>query len=550
MNSPIHTDSDQLARRHPAIPNDVRKAIEFMRQSVCRPISMAELVQHCGVAERTLNNHFRTFLDISPIHYQHRLRLAAARETLLAGEPGNSITAVAKRYGFTHFGRFAGQYRRQFGESPSATLRNGRAATLTGPTVGHDRNTMPRGGTGQELPPSLASRDRPSIAVLPCQAPANEPSLRWLGESVAEAIAAALCSVRSLAVMLPPLNRGPIFDPQRVTRELNARYFLTGRIARAGARLRFIVRVAESSTGHHVWGDSFEGEYDQPLDVQDRVVASVVRAILPSIRGAEIDRARRTPPQNLDAYGLAVRALPFVFASQPEASRRALELLHRAIEMDPDYGLATALAAWGHAQLVMYNGAPAPAEERTRALQLVQRAAILDDGDPLVLAAQCAVYTMAGEFDAAETLVARALALDPSFGWAWGRSGWLHSYRGNSETAIEHFGRALALDPNPASRANSFIGIGSAHFNAGRYEAAVSWLRSALLEQPGASWANRSLSVSYARMGDQLKALDSLDALRRACPDLTVSQVVAAVPFRPDFLDRLGGGLSGLGLPP
>lgn len=549
MMFPIHPDSDQLARRHPAIPHDVRKAIEFMRQSVGRPISMAELARHCGVAERTLNNHFRTFLDISPIRYQHRLRLAAAREALLAGEPGTSITAVAKRYGFTHFGRFAGQYRRNFGESPSATLRNGRAATVSGPTVGHGRDTMARGGTGQELRASLASRDRPSIAILPCQVAANEPSLRWLAESVAEAIAAALCGVRSIAVMLAPLRRGPISDPQRVTRELNARYFLTGRIVRAGARLRFIVRVAESSTGHHVWGDSFDGEYDHPLDFQDRVVASTVRGILPGIQGAEIDRARRTPPQNLDAYGLAVRALPFVFASQPEASRRALELLHRAIEMDPDYGLATALAAWAHAQLVMYNGAPAPAEERSRALRLAQRAAILDDGDPLALAARCAVHTMAREFDTAETLVARALARDPSFGWAWGRSGWLRSYQGNSETAIEHFGRALSLDPNPASRANCFVGMGSAHFNAGRYEEAACWLRSALLEQPGTSWANRSLSVSYARMGERLKALDSIEALRRSCPDLTVSQVVAAVPFRPDFLDRLGDGLSGLGLP-
>jgi hypothetical protein len=69
-------------------------------------------------------------------------------------------------------------------------------------------------------------------------------------------------------------------------------------------------------------------------------------------------------------------------------------------------------------------------------------------------------------------------------------------------------------------------------------------------EQPGASWANRSLSVSYARLGERLKALDSLDALRRFCPDLTVGQVVAAVPFKPDFLERLGDGLSGLGLPP
>ena len=245
-----------------------------------------------------------------------------------------------------------------------------------------------------------------------------------------------------------------------------------------------------------------------------------------------------------------MRSLPFVFASQPEASHRALELLHRAIEIDPDYGLAAALAAWGHSQLVMYNGTTAPAEERSQALRLVQRAEILDSDDPLVLTARCAVHTMAKEFDIAEALVTRALALDPSSAWAWGRSGWLASYRGDSKTAIGHFGRALKLDPNSASRANNFVGIGSAHFNAKRYEAAAFWLRRALLEQPGTWWANRSLSVSYARLGERSKALESLEALRRSCPDLTVGQVVAAVPFKQDFLNRLGDGLSDLGLPP
>jgi hypothetical protein len=64
------------------------------------------------------------------------------------------------------------------------------------------------------------------------------------------------------------------------------------------------------------------------------------------------------------------------------------------------------------------------------------------------------------------------------------------------------------------------------------------------------AWANRSLSVSYARLRDRLKALEALDALRQSCPDLTVTRVLAAVPFRSDFLDRLGNGLSDLGLPP
>jgi len=549
MRLPRHPVSDPLAPRRP-IPRDVKKAVAFMREAVCWPVSMVHLVQYCGVPERTLNKHFRSFLDLSPMRYMQRLRLAAAREALLAGGPDVSVTGVAKRYCFNHCGRFAEQYRRCFGESPSATLRRGRSAAPSDPTAAQGREPTARGGAGQTRPLPLPSRDRPSIAVLPCQASVYEPGLRWLAESVADVIATALCSIRSLAVTVPKSLRAATRDPQRVARELNARYVLTGRIVRDGARLRLILYVADCATGHHVWGDSFNGERDQPLELQDRIVAGVIRATLPAIRGAEIDRARRASPQSLDAYGLAMRALPFIFASRPEATRRALELLYRAIDIEPDYGLATALAAWGHGQLVMHNGTPTPTEERSRALQLAQRAAILDDDDPLVLTARCAVHTMAREFDVAEALVTRSLARDPSSGWAWGRSGWLHSYRGNSETAIKHFGRAVSLDPNTAARANSFAGIGSAHFNVSRYEAAALWMRSAMLEQPGTSWANRTLSVSYARMGDRLKALDSLDALRRFCPDLTVRQVVAAVPFRPDFLDRLGDGLSGLGLPP
>ena len=80
--------------------------------------------------ERTLNEHFRSFLDISPMRYFRLLRLSAAREALLTGRPGTSFTEVAKSYEFNHFGRFSAQYRHAFGEAPSETLKRARAARL------------------------------------------------------------------------------------------------------------------------------------------------------------------------------------------------------------------------------------------------------------------------------------------------------------------------------------------------------------------------------------------------------------------------------------
>ena len=273
-----------------------------------------------------------------------------------------------------------------------------------------------------------------------------------------------------------------------------------------------------------------------------------MRAILPRIRGFEIERARRKRPQDLDAYGLVMRAFPFVFATYPGAAKQALDLLNRAMEIDPDYAPAAALAAWCHAQLVLYNGTGLPSSERARALLLSDRAGILDGDDPLVLTARSAVHTMAGQLDHADALIARVLALDPTFVWGWERSGWINAYTGKPETAISHFQEATRLDANPPN-ASRVIGIGCAHFDAGRYREAALWKQKALREQPTTAWINRTLSVSYARLGDRLAAFDAIDALRRYSPDVTINQVVASIPFTPEFLDKVAEGLHDLGLP-
>jgi adenylate cyclase len=535
-------------RRAPPLPHDVKRAVDYMRQHFGRKIGMAELARASAVAERTLSKHFCAFLGRPPLGYLRQLRLAAARECLLRGSDGASVTRVAMHCGFSHFGRFSDQYRRSFGESPSATLRRARSAIV--PSEVRSAGS-PQIGAGEadacELPWLRGSRGRPSLAILPCVTAETALSGRGLAESAAEAIAAALSSLRALTVIAPG-RRGVPADPQQWARDLDARYFLLGRLVACGERLRLIVRITETATGHHVWGDSYEGERSDFFGLQDRAIEGVARAVLPGIRRAEIERAQRLRPEDLDAYGLAMRSLPFVFASRPEATRLALELLRRALEIDPDYGVAAALAAWCHGQLVMYNGSRTPEAEREEAAKLAQRAALLGSDDPLALTARCAVHIMMREFDAADTLVARALALDPTCAWTWGRSGWLNSYLGNSEIAIDHFRRAIGLDPHSPANASNFVGIGSAHFNAGRYGAAALWLRKAMLEQPGMIWPNRTLSVCYARLGDRSSAVKAVDALRRYCPDLTVTQVLAAIPFRPDYLERLGEGLSDLGL--
>lgn len=113
------------------------------------------------------------------------------------------------------------------------------------------------------------------------------------------------------------------------------------------------------------------------MGLQDRVTEGVLRAILPAIRGAEIERARRKRPEDLDAYDLTLRVLPLMSALNPNAHRQALDLLNRALEIAPDYGFSTVLAGLCHAALAALNGGPSPAPKAPRrricAMGLVRR---------------------------------------------------------------------------------------------------------------------------------------------------------------------------------
>jgi TolB-like protein/AraC-like DNA-binding protein len=536
-------DSDVLAHHRP-IPRDLRKAVDYIRDHLSGKMLIADLVAHCGVPERTLRKHFRTFMAASPLNYWRRLRLASVRACLLEDSTNTSITEAAMRFGFSHFGRFAQDYRHHFGETPSATLQRSRIGR-------HERESRPRNDApcdtgGASFAPN-GSRDRPSIAVLPLQNSATDPDCRAFGEYLADGIATALCRVRSLSVTVPKPSRVHLVDSRQRAPHVGARYLLTGRIAQAGNRLRVIIRLLDAETDAQIWGDTYDGEITNLFGLADRATESVMRAILPQIRGSEIEHARRKRPEHLAAYGLTMRAFPFVFASNPAAAKQALDLLHRAIEIEPDYAPAAALAAWCHAQLVLYNGTPSPGQERKNALLLSERAGILDPDDPLVLTARCAVHTMAGQLDHARALISRTLELDPTLVWSWERSGWLNAYSGNAETAIRHFEQATMLDPRRPN-ANRLTGLGCAYFDAGRYEEAARWKRLAVREDPGTAWINRSLSVSYARLGDRLAAFDAVEALRRYSPDITIARIIDSLPFTQDFLNRVAEGLDDLGL--
>jgi AraC-like DNA-binding protein len=110
--------------RERAARDALRRAEEFLAAHMQIPVSLPAVAAAAGVSMRTLTRAFHKKHGVGPIGFLRRRRLEAAHRTLLASEPGfESVTNVALSYGFAHLGRFAGEYRKAFGESPSETLR-------------------------------------------------------------------------------------------------------------------------------------------------------------------------------------------------------------------------------------------------------------------------------------------------------------------------------------------------------------------------------------------------------------------------------------------
>ncbi len=268
-----------------------------------------------------------------------------------------------------------------------------------------------------EVASGLALPDKPSIAVLPFDNMSGDPEQEFFADGVVEAVTATLSRIRSFFVIARNSAfryKGRAIDVAQVGKELGVRYVLEGSVQKAGGRVRITVQLIDVTSGAHVWADRVDGTLEDVFELQDRITERVAGAIQPSIRLAEIERARRKRPQDLGAYDYTMRAMPHVWALEKEASETALELLGQALAIDPAYPLALSLAGWCHAQRSVYNWTDDIGQARGDALKHAEKSAELGGEDPMILAVLGAVHTVLRNQGTARVMLERAVAIDPN----------------------------------------------------------------------------------------------------------------------------------------
>lgn len=400
-----------------------------------------------------------------------------------------------------------------------------------------------------------AQVQRPSIVVLPFHNLSGDLALDSLADGMVEDIITALSRFHWLFVIARNsafTYKGRAVDVRQVGRELEARYVVEGSVRKLGNRLRITGQAIETETGASLWAERFDRDLSDEFALQDEMTGSIVSALVPTVRRAEIERARRKPRDRLDAYDLYLHALAARRSRTREGNEEALRLLDQALGLEPHFVPALLLvdACCAAAVANLWLSLDVLPAALSRALRHARVAVQLapDDADALAaLALRTAATTRDDE--QAITLAERAVAINPHSSPVLSRAGYACLLVGRAEQALDLFERALRLRvPDPVT-AVVWTGIGYALLALARDAEAIEAGRRAAQHDPESADAFRVLAAALML---SRRADDAGAALRRLLeldPAGSIETIKLRFGIRGPIAHRLFAGLREAGLP-
>ena len=345
--------------------------------------------------------------------------------------------------------------------------------------------------------------DKPSIAVLPFQNMSGDPEQEYFVDGMVEDIITGLSRIKWLFVIARNSSftyKGKAVDIRQVGRELGVRYVLEGGVRKAGNRLRITTQLIEAETGTHLWADQFDGGLDDVFELQDQITDKVIGIVEPSLQRSEIERARQKRPENLDAYDLYLRALPYSATRKLADARIAADLLRNALQLDPHYAAAHALLGLCY-QMSFIQGGNHEAD-KIAGLEHA-RAAITGSGDDASALATAALVIghLGGDHPAAIDTIKNALAINPSSATVNYHAAHIYTLAGDFAEGALHADRALRLSPRDPLAFQAFYAYGFKALHGGHYgEAATSFAKAAQVTG-GATHTYLAQAVALALAG-------------------------------------------------
>ena len=338
--------------------------------------------------------------------------------------------------------------------------------------------------------------EKPSIAVLPFDNLSGDKEQDYIVDGLTENIIAVLSKVPEMFVIArnsTSTYKGKAVKVQQVAEELGVQYVLEGSVQKSAEKLRVTVQLIDSLKGHHVWSEKYDRKIDDLFSVQDDITLNI--AIAMQVKLTEGDQARvRHQTDNLEAWGLTVKAHNLFETYRKENNAKARELFTRAVELDPNYVYAWSYLGWTYWIDGVYYSADYDRKERfNRAAEIALKALSIDNKSSDANALLSAVYLSQKRYDDAVNAGKRTIELDPNSSENHAIVAITMQNVGDFETAITLLKQAMRLNPHYPSW--YVARLGKCYRFIGRYEESAVALEE-YLEMAKKSWGLTGATIS------------------------------------------------------
>ena len=360
---------------------------------------------------------------------------------------------------------------------------------------------------------------RESVAVLPFENLSDDSENEYFSNGITEDILTNLSRIEDLhvrsrtSVMAYKDSRKSI---REIAGELGVGTVLEGSVRRAANRVRVSVQLIDAISDRHLWADTFDRDLEDIFQVQSAIAETIARSLKTKLRPEEVERIRRPPTDNVDAYDHYLRGR--------EASRRsdadgAIAALEEAVSLDPDFAPAHGALAGAYVQSMYWHGA-SPPEVLPKAKEHVTRALELDDEQALSWMAKGAIsYHLDRAWIGAEAALRRARDLGPEDADILLWNGHMLALQRRFDEAIEVFRDGVASDPHHVYN-RSWIGFAQVmKGDLDEQEEAEQHLREAVARDPSNHEAQQFLGWSLLCWGRFQEVADQFARCHELVPN-------------------------------
>jgi TolB-like protein/Flp pilus assembly protein TadD len=307
-----------------------------------------------------------------------------------------------------------------------------------------------------------------------------------------------------------------VADLEGMSRELGVRYLLEGNVRRGEGKLRVSAQLVDTQTGAIVWNRPFERSLESLADLQQDLVLEVAAHLRAQTRKLELIRALRKPG-DLTAWEAAMRSAAAFRRVTGPALLRAAEEARKAVEIDPDYGLALVYLSLAEATLY-YSLTPDNEAEVERIRALAEKGMTLEPESSNV--AGIAAHALISLGLVREGLVAAERAIHINRFNETGHMAYARACAmlGRLDEAIAHFDREQEVAPNHPTTLASLMWRATAHARAKRWGAARQTYDTALLLAPDEAGARIGRGMIFAIMGQDEEARTDIARARKLDP--------------------------------